>query len=438
MRFAIIALSAILLLPTAASAAIYLVRPDGSGDFPTIHAAINAAANGDIVALADGVFRGTGNRDISFAGKAITVTSLNADPDLVSIDCQGSLQDPHRGFVFQTGEGASSILECVTVENAYSTGEGGGMYCSGASPAVGRCLFRNCHAGGGGGASCWGSSVTLTDCIFSGNTAGAGGGASFWFCATAPYPVLTRCTFFSNSSSGDGGALFYYACQSTLANATLYASGGSYGAVSLIHRSVITLSNSIIAFGNRGASIYVEGGGAEAILTCCDIYGNAGGDWVPPFDGQLGIDGNICADPLLCDASSGDLRLTENSPCAPAQNPACGLVGAWPIGCSSGVVDGLPTGSGPGIWTVPNPFVGGTKIAYRGGPDGSTAGISIAIYDVTGRLVRALQAPSAPGGTGLVSWDGTDDEGRALPGGIYLLCLAGDGRTVTERVVRIR
>jgi len=255
------------------------------------------------------------------------------------------------------------------------------MYCSGASPTVSRCLFRSCHAGGG------------------------------------------------------GGALFYYACQSTPASTTLFDNGGLYGGVSLIHRSVVTLTNSIIALGNRGASIYVEGGGAEAILACCDIYGNAGGDWVPPFDWQLGINGNICADPRFCDASSGDLRLADDPPCAPGQNPACGLIGAWPVGCASGVVGGVPTGSGAVLWSAPNPFVGGTAIGYRLGPASSTDGVSVAICDVSGRLVRTLRAPGA---TGQLWWDGTDDAGRALPGGIYLLRLAGDGRTVTERVVRIR
>ena len=61
-----------LLLATAVAAtgAVYVVSPDGTGDFPTIQAAINGAADGDIVELTDGTFIGAGNRDIDFLGKA--------------------------------------------------------------------------------------------------------------------------------------------------------------------------------------------------------------------------------------------------------------------------------------------------------------------------------------------------------------------------------
>jgi len=64
-----------------------------------------------------------------------------------------------------------------------------------------------------------------------------------------------------------------------------------------------------------------------------DIFGNPGGDWTPAIVDQLGQRGNICADPLFCDATGGDLRLEEGSPCAPIGE--CGLMGAWPVGCGS-------------------------------------------------------------------------------------------------------
>jgi pectin methylesterase-like acyl-CoA thioesterase len=58
---------------TPAFAATYVVSPDGSGDFPTIQAAIDAAVDGGIIELTDGTFTGDGNRDIDYAGKSITV-----------------------------------------------------------------------------------------------------------------------------------------------------------------------------------------------------------------------------------------------------------------------------------------------------------------------------------------------------------------------------
>ena len=137
--------------------------------------------------------------------------------------------------------------------------------------------------------------------------------------------------------------------------------------------------------------------------------------------GQLGNNGNICADPLFCDPGSSNLRLQGGSPCAPEHNPDCGLIGPWPVGCWDAVLDSLPTGSGTVLWSMPNPFVGGTTIGYRVEPGNCANGVSVEIYDVSGRAVRTLQAQSAHGATGQLRWDGTDDAGRALPGGVYLL-----------------
>jgi hypothetical protein len=437
-----VAMAVALLLP-AAGATTYLVKPDGTGDYPTIQAAIDAAVGGDIIELADGLFTGNGNRDIDYLGKAITVTSLSADPQLVTIDCQGSPENSHQGFLFQTGEGASSILESVTVANAYSTGYGGGMYCSAASPTVSRCLFRNCSAANGGGASCWSSSVTLTDCVFSGNTAGTGGGASFWFCADAPYPVLTRCTFLSDSSSGDGGALFYFACHSTVASSTLFDNGSSYGAVSLVHRSMVSLDNTIIAFCNRGAAIYVEGGGAEASLGCCDIYGNAGGDWIGPIAGQLGINGNFTADPCFCDPGNGDLHLWNYSPCAPFTPPheGCDLIGAWPVGCwdGQGMMD---PGASPAaqryvldVSASPNPFSKTTSIRLASPTPGA---VRVGIFDMAGREVRSFVVDGTDRGSASLTWDGRDHAGMLVSAGVYWVRASQGDRKAAARVLVLR
>ncbi|MFC1573470.1 hypothetical protein ACFL6M_07735 [Candidatus Eisenbacteria bacterium] len=67
-------------------------------------------------------------------------------------------------------------------------------------------------------------------------------------------------------------------------------------------------------------------------LGCCDIHGNASGDYVGAIADQLGIDGNISRDPRFCDRDALDLRLDTLSPCGP-DSCECGLMGAWPVGC---------------------------------------------------------------------------------------------------------
>ncbi|MCK4415324.1 MAG: hypothetical protein KAY32_17455 [Candidatus Eisenbacteria sp.] len=73
------------------------------------------------------------------------------------------------------------------------------------------------------------------------------------------------------------------------------------------------------------------------------------------LEGQLGVDGNIWADPLFCDREGGDFRLELGSPCAPEANPDCGVIGALPVGCGPNPIDDR-------TW-------GGLKALFREGTD---------------------------------------------------------------------
>ena len=90
--------------------------------FANIQATIDAANPGDVVMVADGVYTGAGNRDLSFHGKAITVRSANG-PDACTIDCQGTPEVPYRGFCFSSGEGPDSILMGFTITNGATARE---------------------------------------------------------------------------------------------------------------------------------------------------------------------------------------------------------------------------------------------------------------------------------------------------------------------------
>ena len=110
-------LLAFLFCSVASHGAVYLVRPDGTGDYPTIQAAIDAAQNGDEILLAAGVFKGLGNFDINFRGKAITVRSQSGFPVDSTIDAEGIQWVPRRGFDFQMGEGNDSVVRDLTIIN---------------------------------------------------------------------------------------------------------------------------------------------------------------------------------------------------------------------------------------------------------------------------------------------------------------------------------
>lgn len=63
--------------------------------------------------------------------------------------------------------------------------------------------------------------------------------------------------------------------------------------------------------------------------------------------------------------------------------------------------------------------------------------IELAAYDIGGRRVRALFTGTMSAGDHEVRWDLTDDAGRPVPAGIYLVSLRAGGETFVRRTIRI-
>lgn len=82
--------------------------------------------------------------------------------------------------------------------------------------------------------------------------------------------------------------------------------------------------------------------------------------------------------------------------------------------------------------SYPNPFNPGTTIRYT---VSETQAIRLAIYDVSGRLVRTLVDRVETAGIHEVTWQGHDHAGRAAASGIYFVRLAGEGKTATSKIV---
>lgn len=156
-----------------------LIRSDGTGDFPTIQDAIFWARTGDVIILADGVYSGEGNRDLSFMGKAITVRSQSGNPELCVIDCRDDSGALHRGFVFQSQEGPDSVLEGIGIINGNVQSSsidwpfGGGILCrDSSSPTLRNLALVDNSASTGGGLACFGkSNPVVSDSLFEGNRA---------------------------------------------------------------------------------------------------------------------------------------------------------------------------------------------------------------------------------------------------------------------------
>ena len=163
------------------------------GDFATIQEAIDYARDGEIVEVAPGTYRGDGNRDIDFRGKAITLRSSDG-PDRTTIDCSGSGSEGHRGFYFHGGEGSDSVLRGFTIVGATVPGSnvpsdsgswssssvnpvGGGIYCEFSSPSIVDCVIKRCATELGGGIGVVSGSPTIIDCVIEDCRAGGVGPA---------------------------------------------------------------------------------------------------------------------------------------------------------------------------------------------------------------------------------------------------------------------
>jgi flagellar hook assembly protein FlgD len=64
--------------------------------------------------------------------------------------------------------------------------------------------------------------------------------------------------------------------------------------------------------------------------------------------------------------------------------------------------------------------------------------VEITVYGVDGALVRRLSASDLPAGRNRVAWDGTDENGRRVASGTYLVKLAGSGFETVGRVTVVR
>jgi hypothetical protein len=170
------------------------------------------------------------------------------------------------------------------------------------------------------------------------------------------------------------------------------------------------IENTIAAFNDGSAVECFE----PPDMSCCDLYGNTGGDWTGHMAHLLGQDGNICEDPLLCDWPGGNYAIQYDSPCNPLNNPSCDLIGAGPIGCTPAwLPDPLQTPSAIALLpSVPNPFHHATKIRYFLHAGDVASPVSLRVHDPAGRLIQTLVDGVLPPGMHFVSWDG-----RTMAGG---------------------
>lgn len=226
-------------------------------DQPTIQSGIDAAKNGDIVMVADGIYRGKGNVNLDFHGKTITVESQNG-PRATIIDSEN--QSNTRGVSFNNKETRASVLDGFTIEKGRHR-FGAGIFIDNASPTIKNCIIRHNrtgssadYSGKGGGIYCKDSDVAIEDCIISDNIVGSNfsGGVHFegiWD-AIGEYskPVIMNSTISDNIGSGiySNGRLAVEIIQCVVSNNSLrgiVCTANYFVGTNLISKSIIERNN---------------------------------------------------------------------------------------------------------------------------------------------------------------------------------------------------
>jgi hypothetical protein len=102
-------------------------------------------------------------------------------------------------------------------------------------------------------------------------------------------------------------------------------------------------------------------------------------------------------------------------------------------------VTGVPLAAGlvaASVEAWPNPFNPRTEIRFE---LARTAEVDLAVYDLSGKLVRTLARGISFGpGTHGLTWTGLDDGGRSLSSGVYLYRLDSGNDSVTNKIVLMK
>ncbi len=155
----------------------------------TIQQAINEAIDGDTIIIAPGIYTGSGNCDIDFKGKGITVRSTDPnDPNIVAATIIGC-DSKGRGFYLKGCP--SATISGLTITKGLAE-KGGGICCEDSQITIYKCYIHanatvdglpgyckprspGLQGGDGGGLYLSSSSARIISCVISSNATGNGG-----------------------------------------------------------------------------------------------------------------------------------------------------------------------------------------------------------------------------------------------------------------------
>jgi len=392
----------------SASAGTILVRPDGTGDHATLQLAVDAATPGDVIELADGVYRGLGNAGLVLRGADVVIRSQSGDPSACVIDADG------MGRAMIVPADAGSGLRVVGIR--FTGGAippslaGGNVHCA-APASFENCWFENGSAGTGGAVAVTADarfiacafvgnlagqgtavhasgSPLFEDCHFVGNTAGTpddrvpSSGGAILASGAAGRVRIDRCTFTDNPVNGEGAAATFRAIE---------------GATVIVRASVVERG--------EGSPLGIDDGGSGTLDVSCS---RVDGVLIVP-DGRE----TRCTTPGATDRDDlGDLAHESTIP-------------GHDLDAAPGSAHAVAATAPSRFRAHPNPSR--TGIAIR---SASEDGFTVEVFDVGGRAIWRGRSDGPE-----LRWEGRSFAGQAVVPGTYFARVTAGRITETLRLV---
>ena len=279
-----------------------IVRANGSGDYRTIRAALDASRSGNVL-LEDGVFTGIDNTSFEFGGN-VSLRSESGDPTRCILD-----GDRSSGLRLS---GRTITIEGIQFRNF----SGGGWHNSGVALHVDRSPSSE-------------DLITLDHCIFRGNR---GDGDEVSVVRLNSSSVISRCVFSENVGFGTGVITYRYfdnpvsreGLRDTVKECTFHANGAAFGTIVNTGGGGLRIEQVLFA-GNTSPPVT---GSNPVFVGCTNSVGDPRYDWtgaMAPFAGQ---NANLSSDPQFCDPPTQLLHVRPTSPNLPQNNACNRLIGA--------------------------------------------------------------------------------------------------------------